>query len=172
MRQIRKSVFETNSSSTHSICITTERDIELNIPKDALHFYCGEFGWEWRALRTTEDKASYLYSSILTVYGNKEAEEKKNVLFDMLGEDGIECVFEEPKYNQYGNYVFCDNASIDHAGEGEHKDFVESVLRNKRRLYRYLFSSQSFVLTGNDNDYDRDVSINVDYKHDEYHKGN
>jgi hypothetical protein len=43
MKQIRKGVFETNSSSTHSICIA--KDDGLTIPK-SLHFDFGEFGWE------------------------------------------------------------------------------------------------------------------------------
>lgn len=173
MRQIRKGIFETNSSSTHSICITAERDSEINIPKDTLYFYCGNFGWEWRTLRSTESKASYLYSSIIEIYSKEEAEEKKNMLYKMLGEDGIECDFEKPKYTRYATSEWCDNASVDHGADGELKEFVEAVLCNKRRLYRYLFSPKSFVLTGNDNDDDyNDETVHVDYKHEEYYKGN
>ena len=36
---------------------------------------------------------------------------------------------------------------------------------------RYLFSSESFIITGNDND-DHSVDINVKYDHEEYYKGN
>ena len=43
-RQIRRGCFETNSSSTHAICIATE-DV-LNIPKN-IHFGFDDFGWEF-----------------------------------------------------------------------------------------------------------------------------
>ena len=43
IKKIRQSVFETNSSSTHSICIAT--DTTIDFPK-SLHFEFGEFGWE------------------------------------------------------------------------------------------------------------------------------
>lgn len=42
-KQIRRGCFETNSSSTHAICIAT--DDVLNIPKD-IHFGFDDFGWE------------------------------------------------------------------------------------------------------------------------------
>ena len=58
MKQIRKGVFETNSSSTHSICIA--KDAELTIPQ-SLHFSFGEFGWECDTLYSVSEKASYLY---------------------------------------------------------------------------------------------------------------
>lgn len=43
-RQIRKSVFETNSSSTHAICITKKKD-NYKLP-DHIDFEFGEFGWD------------------------------------------------------------------------------------------------------------------------------
>lgn len=42
-RQIRKSVFETNSSSTHAICITKKKD-NYKLP-DHIDFEFGKFGW-------------------------------------------------------------------------------------------------------------------------------
>lgn len=41
-RQIRRCVFETNSSSTHAICIAKD-GYEL---KDHIDFHTGEYGWE------------------------------------------------------------------------------------------------------------------------------
>ena len=41
-RQIRRGTFETNSSSTHAICIAKD-DYEL---KDHIDFHTGEYGWE------------------------------------------------------------------------------------------------------------------------------
>ena len=54
-RQIRSSVFETNSSSIHSIAIP--RNCKAI---DSVRFNIGEFGWEW----DVADAANYLYTAI------------------------------------------------------------------------------------------------------------
>ena len=66
MINIRKSLFETNSSSTHAICIAKSND-DLDIPK-TLVFEPNYFGWEEGILYTTEERASYLYTAILCKY--------------------------------------------------------------------------------------------------------
>lgn len=168
MKSIRTGVFETNSSSTHSICITKNRRCNMCLPQK-LYFSCGDFGWEYKTLKTPEEKASYLYSSILCIYDKETAEGKKSLLWDMLGAEGVECEFETPIY--YGASSWCENASVDHAGTDDHSAFVERVLSNVGRLLRYLFSEESFVITGNDNGY-FDMDIAVNYPHEEYYKGN
>lgn len=170
MRQVRRSVFETNSSSTHSICITSERKPLMRYPTK-IRFNCGTFGWEERKYTSPEMKASYFYSMLLCILSRKEAEEAVIKIWDMLYEEGIECEFESPVYDDDIHPDWCENAYVDHAGEDDAHDFVKNLLRNKGRLLRYLFSEDSFVLTGNDNSY-TDVRLSVDYKHEEYYKGN
>ena len=165
--QIRRKVFETNSSSTHSICITENRRPLIYPSK--LRFKCEEFGWEGAVLRTPEEKASYLYASILAFFNKEEAETKKNQLYAELGEEGIECEFDQPEYSVGG---YCLNAYVDHVGNGDHGKFIFAVLSNRRRLFRYLFNDESFVLTDNDNGGWFAPYIRVDYDHEEYYKGN
>ena len=167
MYQERRSVFETNSSSTHSICITKDTRADHSYPKK-LVFRLGEFGWEHEELFTPEEKAAYLYTSILSLQTKEEAERSKNKIFAVLGEVGIDCEFEQAEYWGDG---WLSNGYVDHAGDGDHYDFVNKTLNNRNRLLRYLFSEQSFVLTGNDND-DYGVGIDVDYPHEECYKGN
>ncbi len=76
MRQVRNLVFETNSSSTHCICIVTDRNAELEYPKNVF-FRCSNFGRKPAELRSVEDKAAYLYSSILSLYEKQKAEAAK-----------------------------------------------------------------------------------------------
>ena len=54
-RQIRSGVFETNSSSIHSIAIPRSCKAV-----DSVSFSIGEFGWEW----DEADAANYLYTAI------------------------------------------------------------------------------------------------------------
>ena len=172
MYQIRSNIFETNSSSTHSICITSDRR-GLSLPAK-LTFRCDYFGWSWSELRTPGDKAAYLYASMLSLYPREEVNKMTAKITDALAKEGVVCEFEEPEYKAYGSgRLYCENADVDHAGENEHAAFVKHTVNNKNRLLRYLFSENSFVLTGNDNDPDdRTVDINVPYKHEEYYKGN
>lgn len=171
MYQVRSRVFETNSSSTHSICITTNRKTTMIHP-DHVHFRCDKFGWEHRRLDSMEDKAAYLYSSMLHLFEQKELERATEKIVNTLYKFKITCSFDKPEYCDYGSgFKFCVNAFVDHSGEDDHKEFVEKTVNNEGRLLRYLFSQDSFILTGNDND-DYDVSVNVKYPHETYYKGN
>lgn len=64
MLQIRKNVFETNSSSTHSLVISNkERSYNYNLPVDdrgVLTIPFGEFGWGPELLIEPIEKLSYL----------------------------------------------------------------------------------------------------------------
>lgn len=88
---------------------------------------------------------------------------------EYLDKNGVEYSFDEPRYytGAYGTWI--DNASIDHTEDLP--EIINDICGDEIKLLRYLFSEESFVLTGNDND-DEDVDINVDYEHVEYYKGN
>jgi hypothetical protein len=171
MKKIRRSVFETNSSSTHSICVA-ETD-EYQIPK-SIHFDFGEFGWEFDVLRSVGEKADYLYTGLIH---NKRPKDAKSII-KFLRLKGIDVTFEPPKYvkksyvheGKTHEYVSCENDGwVDHGTELN--EFLDTMVKNKKALLAYLFSDLSYVLTGNDNS-DRDVEINVDYPHTVYYKGN
>ena len=172
MKQIRQNVFETNSSSTHSICIA--KDAELTIPK-SLHFYFGEFGWEYDTLSWLGEKAAYLYTGLIANNRKEDAEK----IFEYLRGKGIEVTAEEPIFENrsYTNsegklveYTSSENIGyVDHSNEMT--SFLNAVCEDEGKLMRYLFSDLSFIITGNDND-DENVDINVAYAHDEYYKGN
>lgn len=156
---IRRSVFETNSSSTHSICITKNKPEEI---PTMCRFGLGEYGWEYRRL-DGQEKANYLYTAIMC---QNDHESLKQQLFEILSDLGIVCEFDEPKYDEYG---YPEGFYIDHSYEI--RPVVMAILHSKNRLLKYLFSDESFVLTGNDNG-DCDVSIQASYPHEEYYKGN
>lgn len=168
-RVIRKNTFETNSSSTHAICICTDKRLleDVKYPNH-LYFGIGEHGWEFETLSTPEDKANYLYTAILELY-EKDYSEKINVIFEWLGDIGCESEFEKPIWHKSDNWMWLKNGGIDHYDQT--KNFVEAVLRNKKLLLNYLFSDNSFVDKGNDNSY-MSVGIEEDYDHKEFYKWN
>lgn len=158
MKKVRNSVFETNSSSTHSICIATRPVLQL---KDEVWLEFGEFGWESDEYSDTTSKASYLYTALVEM---KRIDLLDNMV-QLLLKNGILCKFVDDPDNPNKKWF-----GIDHVGELH--DFVEAVCTNERLLMDYLFSPQSFIVTGNDNDSDDGVSPNVKYDHIEFYKGN
>ncbi len=145
MKQIRKNVFETNSSSTHSIAIPKK----CNQP-NYVSFSIGEFGWGWEEA----DAADYFYTAIyVTSDTEKEAEEKINRLKNILDSNNIEydfgyvdCHEWTSDYNGH-KYLSLDNGYIDHGYELN--DFVEELLNDEDKLLRFL--NCGLVFTGNDN---------------------
>lgn len=156
MKKTRQGVFETNSSSTHSICVA--QDLELKLP-GSIHFEFGEFGWEHSTLDTISDRASYLYTGM---YGNSKQAEFAE-LVKLIESKGVTVTMEEVG----GSYW--ENGYVDHAGDLG--DFIDTVIENEDTLMNFLFSDLSFIRTGNDND-ESDVSINVSYPHSTFYKGN
>ena len=138
-RQIRNSVFETNSSSTHSIAISKKPAV---IGK-RIHFGIGEFDWQ----NDRVDTSDYLYTAILE---QDEYDELLDKLKRILDKYSIEYSFENPIYHtsSNGKYKWLENGHIDHSDElGE---FLDAILSNEDLLMRYLFGDSS-VYTGNDN---------------------
>ena len=143
-RQIRQGVFETNSSSTHAICISKDHDTsKLKLP-NMVAFTHGEFDWECAKLRDVWDKASYLYEAILGTYYENGAEEKLEHIKNVLNRYGIVCDF-EPCSDKYW-----DDGHIDHVGVDDMPDWLENMMSNDDALLTYLFGD-AFVVTGNDN---------------------
>lgn len=138
-RQIRNMVFETNSSSTHSIAISKTKPV---IGK-YIHFGIGEFGWE----NDCVDTADYLYTAILEQDDRYELLDK---LKEILDEHSIKYEFKEPRLlkSNYRDCSYLDYGYVDHSNEA--REFIFAVLNDKDLLMRYLFGD-SAVYTGNDN---------------------
>lgn len=167
MRQIRKGTFETNSSSVHSICITKEMT-NVALP-ESLYFGFGNFGWEWDCHDTPEIKAAYLHTAIYELYKDVEVKKLVGNLSDILSKYGVKTEFAEPpKTCKYFNMGYIDHVE-------DLNEFVTDVLSDETRLIKYLFSVDSFILTGNDNDDEmlaKACDFIPNYECEMYEKGN
>ena len=144
-RQIRSCVFETNSSSTHSIAIPKKCEIPSNIS-----FYTGDFGWSFSEV----DAVNYFYTAI---YETSETEieilEKIQKLKSILESHDIEYHFTRPSSHIWRSdydgkeYFSLDDGYIDHGYEL--KDFVDELLNDEDKLLRFF--GGGLVFTGNDN---------------------
>ena len=173
--QIRRGVFETNSSSVHSISIIKD-DFKGSLPKKFTIDCNGEFGWEVDTYDCPKSKAAYLYQAILhypysLICGEDDivaAQEILQCLMDKflsnLESYGIEvdCKYRftnihHAEYTRYDYVIFVDengNESkdkgyLDHGGEA--KDLVDYVLSSPENTIKFIFDNRCFIDTGNDN---------------------
>ena len=171
--QVRRGVFETNSSSVHSICIVKEK-MSLNIDCGTITFKIGRFGWEAGKLTTPDEKASYLYTALCEIgcdYDDKEKylSDKLNFIRDTLDTYGIRYHIVEPEYKIDVNGKRYIEGHIDSVYELLH--FIEKICSDSQQLVAYLVSDRSFIITGNDMDME-EVELDVDYEHYKYRKSN
>lgn len=175
MKQIRKGVFETNSSSVHAMCIATEPK-KLVIPHE-VQLYFDKFGWGEDSISHTQGKLDYALTALFHTYIDDYNAVCDNLykLYDWLKEDNIrfyswgvgDAVFGKTIY--YDDPIWHNCGSLDHGREA--KEFVDYIFENKENMWNFLFSDDSYVMTGNDND-DSIPYINESYPHETFIKGN
>ena len=144
-RQIRNSVFETNSSSTHSIAIPKSAN-----QIDHASFHTDEFGWELRQANA----ADYFYTALYETSTTKEElNNRLEKLKNILNEYGIDYYLSNPSthiyHDDYDNkdYLCLDDGYIDHGYELH--DFVDELLNDGDKFVRFI--SGGLVFTSNDN---------------------
>ena len=140
----RNSIFETNSSSVHAIVISKTDKIDVNslgvayIPKNPNSF----FGWEEDTITDISGKLSYLIAAVTGLTDNDtKIDPLKTRLEGLLCELGIEAI------EYFGVIDHCTYT----------REFVDYVLSNLDTLKRYLFSPNSYIVTGNDNGGSKEV---------------
>ena len=146
MRKVRRACFETNSSSTHAICIPQSVNIGRGY---TMTFRVGRYGWE----EDSDSGSDYLYTAICDRYGEDDDKLQKalNHIREVLAPYDITCEFIEPKWSYWkddsGRYLDSEYGYIDHSGE--FYLLMDELLTNDELLLRYL--AGSIVYTGNDN---------------------
>jgi hypothetical protein len=146
MKNIRNGVFETNSSSTHSISISSNSDgILETLPvskKGFVHLSGGEFGWEERQYNDAETKANYCAVDTMDARFMHHRALLIKVICEHTGAKGVSFDFT----NDYENKKF-PQAYIDHQSCGtSHSAFVTEA-----SLKQFIFDRSSTLTTDNDN---------------------
>lgn len=131
---IRKGVFETNSSSSHSIALATE-DKEFVLDtiypnQDGIITINGdEYGWDWFKHNDSITKASYAAQQFMN--NDHMLDVLKEVIMEQTGATDV--VFEG-----------LDSGYVDHDSYG-------IVSENKDELRNFIFNKNSWLFGGNDN---------------------
>ena len=138
MRQVRGPVFETNSSSCHSISICDKADVlnTLNVYKGTCHIYGGEFGWDENTFYDAATKASYA-AVYAVLYGKQE---HRDMLEKVIKE---QTKAEKVKLHAENSYI--DHQSLDPPA------VALSVFESEETLRNFIFNPKSYLHTDNDN---------------------
>lgn len=135
---IRKSVFETNSSSTHSIGLDSGDFKISDKPFDIggiLNIYPGEFGWEEEKYNDIWTKASYALTWAI------ESPKYTTMLREVI-EKVTKCKVNFIPISPPDDWGYIDHQSF---------DVCTQVFKNKKTLTNFLFNPKSVLRTDNDN---------------------
>lgn len=162
MKQIRRNVFETNSSSTHSISITSYGGFlahnELYIDyDDYIHVSLGEFGWEEETYNEQYDKLCYLLTMAAEINGctayycnNREEDEEK--IREFIHTDDFQMINDAVIAKTYCNGIWIDSCDgyIDH--QSVNHDNLQDFLDNDCGCDVLSFIYDPYVCVHTDND--------------------
>lgn len=108
MKTIRNNVFETNSSSSHSLCIGVSNELSpsyllIDYVDNCVHVEFGEFGWGYDKTNNQYDKLSYLVTMLVETEGDS-----CKSMFDLRNTEGFKSI-----ENVIKEYCKCDGLLID-----------------------------------------------------------
>lgn len=131
---IRKGVFETNSSSSHSISIATEdKEFVLDTlypdQNGIITVEGDDYGWEWFKHNDAETKASYAAQSFAN--DDNQLELLKEVIIEQTGAEDVK-------------FVGLQDGYVDHDSYGV-------APKSKHELRNFIFNKNSWLFGGNDN---------------------
>jgi len=151
MKNIRTNVFETNSSSSHSISISDSDGVLDTIAPDEngnIVLTGGEFGWAWEQINDPLTKANYCAVDV------QHNEEYLKMLVDVIKE-----------------HTGCNEVILDIGGYIDHESVGNSLIgfKSYQALKNLLFNPNSYIFTGNDNGVEPpnfyDVGRDFNYKY-------
>jgi hypothetical protein len=148
-KQTRQGVFETNSSSTHSISIVTadlNSVMDTIIPDEDGNIILsgGDFGWEQATYHDAETKANYMLVYAMDWSGDKKdefLERLKEVIIEQTGCNDVIFKGNSSDYYEFGY--------IDHQSAEDHD--YHYIFYDKEELRQFIFNGASYLETDNDN---------------------
>jgi len=153
MKIVRRGIFETNSSSSHSVSIATGSLSDLLPVQDGtVRVSCGEFGWGYETHTDSETKLSYLVTSLFqkiradgcTIEKDIKIVKKSNkfLMLQKVIKEWCNAKIEVVSNMDY--YMF---GYIDHQSSG----VPDEVFVNKETIANFLFNPHSILVIDNDN---------------------
>ncbi len=171
MKRVKRAgVFETNSSSMHSVSVRKSNpyfdyDLEVDDYDDYVHSRFGEYGWEIESYWEPYEKLSYAltmvaeteqYKSEEEFYKTKGFQDINNLIKEKCNCEGviIDCPgFELHTYDWLGELrTYMDhNGYIDHQSTEDYKSLEDFLNDWDVSLEEFIFNTEVILHTDNDN---------------------
>lgn len=144
MKTIRPNVFETNSSSEHTICFPCASACEnLNpAPQTLTARGEGEYGWGYDVLDTPYSLLDYWLVAIKDT-GMDYAPEKRQAVIDYFATKQITLEIPESVENMVGY--------IDHQSVDSNCRLLAGFIDNPEALFKFIFCPETKIIIDNDN---------------------
>jgi hypothetical protein len=148
-QQIRQKVFETNSSSSHSLVMESSQMIPAALTKAQLRegvvsIRLGDYGWQYERLYRPLNKASYLLTYLV---GSTNWQTTEEVCEEFPGAQMLVDAFR----NRFGvalkfepSYGYVDHEATEHG-------VADVVFQDQAVLESFLFDEAQYIQLGNDN---------------------
>ncbi len=152
-QQIRKSVFETNSSSSHSLTMGTGDLAAVPFSPSVLRrgevaLQVGEYGWEYRRYYTPIEKLNYLLTQVTGGKDIPTGEPEDNVRTLCESHERVAMLCRVVKEHTGCDVVVNPGSGyIDHDSEGVGME----LFNNEDTLRRFIFDQTAYVETSNNN---------------------
>lgn len=161
MKQIRRGVFETNSSSTHSVTVDHSKGLSPNylyVSEDGyIHVEFGEFGWEIWDYTDQESRLSYLLTMARYLNGCNEA-----YWGDETNEADIENFIETHDFERInevvaecagckGLWLEPSDGYIDHQSREDYSTLDDFLREYDTDIKEFIFGAGVTLRTDNDN---------------------
>lgn len=159
MIQIRHGVFETNSSSTHSVTVFSKKfsPSTLDVYSDGyIHVNLGEFGWEVRNYYSQNERLSYLLTMLYELTGRNipySHNYEQNVMESMIESDDFTRIVEDVCSYTDADGIVIDNTYgyIDHQSSTDEYRTIDEFLDDCGCTITEFVFGDICVHTDNDN---------------------
>lgn len=162
MKQIRCGVFETNSSSTHSVSVKRNKGLQQNwmtVGKDGyIHASLGEFGWEIETYCEQPDKLSYLLTMAYmknppSVYSWSDEYSQPDDIKRFMKTDDFKMISDEIAAYANCKGVMLDGIDgyIDHQSHDDYRTTQEFLDEYGVDVIEFVYGRGVRVHTDNDN---------------------
>jgi hypothetical protein len=154
MINIRQNIWESNSSSSHSININSDTSLLTSITPDSegnIILNGGEFGWGWKKYNDALTKSNYAAVAVHLNYSFFNNPSLKTMLVDVIkNQTGAKNVIFNinTDYNdKSGLFSYIDHQSLDSYVNSK----IAKIFKSKENLRNFIFNPKSILYIGNDN---------------------
>ncbi len=169
--KVRDAVFETNSSSSHSVTVSSEEladDYGLSketLRNGVIRAQTKAYGWEWGRAYSPEAKIAYLVTQLAAAYASGKP--GKDVTQQVRQHARVDSMLSliERRTGCRVEVIGASSAYVDHNSAGTGAELLD----DQDKLMKFIFGQRSYVETGNDNSTPPMV-IRTDLGDESYHE--